>query len=139
MPGKISRIAVTYTVDTPDGPLHTFHGLPHMREHIQPARLQPLLDELTAICQELIASRPARPGNGLALARRSMPVTGEEATALFQLRCQWQGSYVIALRDGVWSASRYDDPTTILTADTAPELCELMQDGAATHGLRGSS
>ncbi len=107
MPGKISRIAVTYTVDTPDGPLHTFHGLPHMREHIQPARLQPLLDELTAICQELIASRPARPGNGLALARRH-PVTGEEATALFQLRCQWQG-YVIALRDGVWSASRNDD------------------------------
>jgi hypothetical protein len=93
MPGKISRIAVTYTVDTPDGPLHTFHGLPHMREHIQPARLQPLLDELTGICQELIASRLARPGNGLALARRT---------------------------------------------DTAPELRELMQDGAAPHGLRGS-
>ncbi len=135
MPGKISRIAVTYTVDTPDGPLHTFHGLPHMREHIPPERLQPLLDELTAICQELIASRPARPGNGLALARRGIPVTGEDATALFQLRCQWQGAYVIGLCDGVWSASRNNDPTVVLTADTAPELRELLQ-AARTNDLR---
>jgi hypothetical protein len=35
---------------------------------------------------------------------------------------------VIALREGVWSASRYGDPTMILTADTAPELGELMRD-----------
>ena len=70
--GKVTRIAVTYTVDTPDGPLHTFHGLPHMREHIPPERFQPFLDELTVICQELLASRPATPGNGLAFVRRRM-------------------------------------------------------------------
>jgi hypothetical protein len=138
MQGKISRIAVTYTVDTADGPLHTFHGLAHMRAHIQPARLQPFLDELTAICQELLASRPARPGNGLALVRRRAGATSDEATALFRLRCQWQHSYLITLRDGVWSASRYEDPATILTADTAPELRQIMQDDAATHGLRES-
>jgi hypothetical protein len=27
MHGRITRIAVTYTLDTPDGPRHTFHGL----------------------------------------------------------------------------------------------------------------
>ena len=39
MPGKITRVAVTYTVDTPDGPRHTFHGLAHMRQHVRPERL----------------------------------------------------------------------------------------------------
>ena len=40
MPGKITRIAVTYTVDTIDGPRHIFHGLPHMvfgRQRTTPA------------------------------------------------------------------------------------------------------
>jgi hypothetical protein len=66
MPGKITRIAVTYTVDTPDGPRHTFHGLPHMRRHIRPDRLGELLDDLTIICEDLIVSRQPAPGNGLA-------------------------------------------------------------------------
>ncbi len=58
-------------------------------------------------------------------------MTSEEATALFQLRYQWQDTYAIALRDGVWTASRCDDPTTVLTADTAPELHGLLQDDQA--------
>ena len=58
-------------------------------------------------------------------------MTSEEATALFRLRYQWQDTYAIALRDGVWTASRCDDPTTVLTADTAPELRRLMQDDYA--------
>jgi hypothetical protein len=65
MQGKITRIAVTYTVDTPDGPRHTFHGLPHMRQHARPERLQELLADLTIICEDLLASRPATPANGL--------------------------------------------------------------------------
>jgi hypothetical protein len=40
MSGRITRVAVTYTVDTPDGPRHTFHGLPHMHRHIRPERLR---------------------------------------------------------------------------------------------------
>ena len=64
MPGKVTRIAVTYTVDTPDGPRHTFHGLPHMRRHIRPDRLSELIDDLTIICEQLIASREPAPGNG---------------------------------------------------------------------------
>jgi hypothetical protein len=62
---KDTRIAVTYTVDTPDGPRHTFHGLPHMHRHIRPERLSELLDDLTIICEDLIALREPAPGNGL--------------------------------------------------------------------------
>jgi hypothetical protein len=65
VPGKITRIAVTYTVDTPDGPRHTFHGLPHMHRHIRPERLSELIDDLTVICEDLIAAREPAPGNGL--------------------------------------------------------------------------
>jgi hypothetical protein len=72
VPGKITRIAVTYTVDTPDGPRHTFHGLPHMHRHIRPERLTELLDDLTVICEELVAVREPAPGNFLAgLPRRT--------------------------------------------------------------------
>ena len=65
MHGKITRIAITYTVDTSEGPRHTFHGLPHMRQHLQPERLQHFLDELTVICEDLLVSRTATPANGL--------------------------------------------------------------------------
>jgi hypothetical protein len=65
MSGRITRIAVTYTVDTPDGPRHTFHGLPHMNRHIRPERVTELLDDLTVICEELVAVREPAPGNGL--------------------------------------------------------------------------
>jgi hypothetical protein len=66
MPGKIARIAVTYTVDTPDGPRRTCHGLSHMRRHVRPDRLIELLDDLTVICEHLVAARQPAPGTGLA-------------------------------------------------------------------------
>jgi hypothetical protein len=59
MPGKITRIAVTYTLDTVDGPRHTFHGLREMRQHIRADRLTELLDDLTVVCDGLVASRRA--------------------------------------------------------------------------------
>jgi hypothetical protein len=65
VPGKITRIAVTYTVDTPDGPRHTFHGLPHMQRYIRPERLSQLIEALTVICEELVTAREPAPGNGL--------------------------------------------------------------------------
>ena len=70
MQGKITRIAVTYTVDTPGGLRHTFHGLAHMRQHIRPERLSELLDDLTIICEDLLAARELAPGNGQAAARQ---------------------------------------------------------------------
>ena len=70
MSGKITRIAVTYTIDTPGGPRHTFHGLPHMQRHIRPERLTELIDDLTLICEDLIATREPAPGSGLAILPR---------------------------------------------------------------------
>jgi hypothetical protein len=70
MPGKITRIAVTYTMDTPDGPRHTFHGLAHMRRHVRPERVNELLDDLAVICEELVAAREPAPGSGLTVLPR---------------------------------------------------------------------
>ena len=58
-------------------------------------------------------------------------MTGEEASALFQLRYQWQSSYFITLSESTWNARRLDDPATVLTAGTPPELRRLVQDDDA--------
>ena len=58
-------------------------------------------------------------------------MTSEDATALFHLRCLWHGAYAISMTDGIWVARRRDNPTRILTADTAPELRWLLR---ADHG-----
>jgi hypothetical protein len=60
-------------------------------------------------------------------------VTSEDATGLFHLRCLWHGGYAISLTDGIWVARRRDNPTRILTADTAPELRWLLR---ADYGQR---
>jgi hypothetical protein len=60
-------------------------------------------------------------------------LTSEDATALFHLRCLWDGAYAISLTDGIWVARRRDNPTRVLTADTAPELRWLL---CADYGQR---
>jgi hypothetical protein len=62
--GKITRIAVTYTVNTSDGPRHTFHGLTGMQRYVRPERLEELEDDLMVICEDLLANRP-QPAAGL--------------------------------------------------------------------------
>ena len=62
--GKITRIAVTYTVNTSDGPRHTFHGLIGMQRYVRPDRLRELEDDLSVICEDLLANRP-QPATGL--------------------------------------------------------------------------
>jgi hypothetical protein len=62
--GKITRIAVTYTVNTEQGPRHTFHGLIGMQRYVRPERLRELEDDLTVICEDLLANRP-QPATGL--------------------------------------------------------------------------
>ncbi len=54
-------------------------------------------------------------------------MTSEDATALFHLRCLWQGAYAISMTDGIWVARSLDNPTHVLTADTAPELRWLLR------------
>jgi hypothetical protein len=132
MQGKITRVAVTYTVDTLDGPRHTFHGLAHMRRHIRPERLDELLDDLTVICEDLLAVREPTPANGLAVVQeRRTRMTSGEATGLLRLQGLWRDAYAITLSGGVWSARRRDAPAAILTAGTALELGGLMQDDYA--------
>ena len=48
-------------------------------------------------------------------------MTSEEATALFQMRCNWD-SYRITFNHGVWTAWRCSNPINVLTADTATQL-----------------
>jgi hypothetical protein len=62
--GKVTRVAVTYTVNTSDGPRHTFHGLIGMQRFVRPERLRELEDDLSVICEELLANRP-QPVTGL--------------------------------------------------------------------------
>jgi hypothetical protein len=62
--GKITRIAVTYTVNTSDGPRHTFHALIGMQRFVRPERLRELEDDLLVICEDLLANRP-QPVTGL--------------------------------------------------------------------------
>jgi hypothetical protein len=42
-----------------------------------------------------------------------------EQIQLNGLRLHWDEFYEISVRDGVWSAARLDDPTCLLTADSA--------------------
>jgi hypothetical protein len=55
-------------------------------------------------------------------------VTPEEATALFQMRCNWGESYRINFVDDVWTARRYNNfVDVVLAADTAEELNWLIR------------
>jgi hypothetical protein len=132
MPGKITRVAVTYTVDAPGGPHDTVHELAHMRRHARPERLSELLDDLAVICDDLLAAREPRPARGPAAARGTgAPMTSEQATGLLPLHGLWRDAYAITFCDGVWAARRHDAPAEILTAGIALELGALMQDDQA--------
>jgi hypothetical protein len=57
--GTITRISVTVTVDTGDGPKHMLYGLEAMRKHARPERLEDLLDDLEVICEDVQEARDA--------------------------------------------------------------------------------
>jgi hypothetical protein len=64
VPGRITRISVTYTINTDTGPRHTLHSLEAMRQHARPERVDELVDDLTLICEDLLTRRP-QPVTGL--------------------------------------------------------------------------
>jgi len=54
-------------------------------------------------------------------------MTSEDATTLYYLRRIWEGSYKIDRNsDGVWHASRVTGGVSLMSADTALELRELI-------------
>jgi hypothetical protein len=54
-------------------------------------------------------------------------MTTEDATTLYYLRRIWEGSYKIDCNtDGVWHASRVTGGVSLMSADTAPELRDLI-------------
>ena len=79
--GKITRIAVTYTVNTSEGPRHTFHGLIGMQRFVRPERLRELEDDLSMICEDLLAKRP-QPVTGLPQDVVRIPFGPDPAPAL---------------------------------------------------------
>jgi hypothetical protein len=58
--GQITRVSVTYTISTEKGRWHSIIGLKMMRDHACPGRVQDLVYDLAVICEEVIATRPAR-------------------------------------------------------------------------------
>src|ERR1700733_14049945 len=62
--GKVPRIGVPSTVNPSEGPRHTFHGLIGMQRFVRPERLRELEDDLSVICEDLLANRP-QPVTGL--------------------------------------------------------------------------
>jgi hypothetical protein len=59
MRGKITRVSITYTYATSDGPQHRFYGLDAMTRHPSPERVRAVLADLEAICQEMQTRRNA--------------------------------------------------------------------------------
>jgi hypothetical protein len=60
------------------------------------------------------------------MASQPAAMTEEESAALAELRAMWRNAYHVAFIDGVWRAKRFDDVTTIITAERADELANLI-------------
>jgi hypothetical protein len=65
--GRILALTVCYEVDTPRGPQKATVDLEAMLRHCRPERVEDLLDDLTVLCEDVLAeSRPS-----LAVVRRA--------------------------------------------------------------------
>ena len=60
-------------------------------------------------------------------------LTPEEQTDLISLTFHWDTAYRFEVVDGVWRATSHGDPSTVLTADTAWELRQLVRDDYAAR------
>jgi hypothetical protein len=91
--GQITRVSVTYTIPTEKGRWHSIIGLKMMREHARPGRVQDLVYDLAVICEEVIATRPARaevsvlPSNVARLPSQPPPPRSEAYHILLAVVC----------------------------------------------------
>jgi len=58
--GRISEIAVTWTVETPAGPKHVLVDLTDLRKYCREERVDDLLDDLTVLCGDVQDAREGR-------------------------------------------------------------------------------
>lgn len=62
-------------------------------------------------------------------------LTPEEQTDLISLTFHWDTAYRFEVVDGVWRATPHGDPATVLTADTARDLRQLVRDDYAARTM----
>jgi hypothetical protein len=55
--GEITRVSVTYTLNTEEGRFYRIIGLKMMREHARAGLVPDLVYDLTVICEEVVAAR----------------------------------------------------------------------------------
>lgn len=56
--GQVITVSVDYVSVTPDGPERgTTIDLPMMRAHCRPERIEDLVDDLTMLCEDVLARR----------------------------------------------------------------------------------
>jgi hypothetical protein len=55
------------------------------------------------------------------------PISREDQSTLNDLNWHWDTAYNIAFDGDIWSASPLNEPTVVLTSDSADELREQMR------------
>jgi hypothetical protein len=63
-------------------------------------------------------------------------VSKEDQTSLFALSLHWEAHYSIMITDGVWCATPLEAPVSVLTANSAYELRELLRADCANREAR---
>jgi hypothetical protein len=84
--GEITRVSVTYTVNTEEGRFHRLIGLKMMCEHARAGRVPDLVYDLTVICEEVLAAR-ALPGNAVRAPFEAPPGRREACRNLLAAVC----------------------------------------------------
>jgi hypothetical protein len=87
-----------------------------------------------------IRARADAPSSGWPCWRLALDMNPDDREALARLGRHWGEHYAVTMRDGCWSAIPYGRPATILTADSAEELWELLRtDYADQHPIYDSA
>jgi hypothetical protein len=88
--GQITRVSVTYTVNTEEGRYHAIHGLKMMRKHARPVLVHDLVYDLAVICEDVLAAPPSMaslPNNVARLAFERRPARRKAYQDLLAAAC----------------------------------------------------
>jgi hypothetical protein len=84
--GEVTRVSVTYTMDTEERRFYRIIGLPMMRKHARAGRVPDLVYDLTVICEEVLAAR-AQPANVIQAPSEARPGRREAYRNLLAAVC----------------------------------------------------